>query len=602
MREKLYVFLEDETSGRAAFLFGNFITLAILLSILQICVETMDGPNHYEDKNPPQDVGMASLSLPSASTYFIFETIFSLVFTGELVMRLIASSSYFIQYEKPPTAFDKMVGVQIPFFMSYMNWADIFAVAPFYVMLMLGGGEQSEGVEKIVQVSARGARVAPGQTGAWVDRRWTGSALGQAAHLPPPPPSPYTCVRPQFTKALRCLRIFKLSRQFEGSEVLFTAISRGLNALSLPLFFFMLFTFVFGALIFFVEPCYNYQECKFKDLFVSCYFATVTMTTVGYGDQYPQTLLSRAVTSIIMMFGSLFLAMPVAILGSEFNDAWSELEVREGKSEEDVIHAEEDLKMKRKRLGVNLLTRLNRANSKISKSAALAMIERVTNKVLGDEEGGGESPTDSPRTPPPAEERISETRFYIYELYLRTSEHLNAAYELMDENKITLDRCDWCVDVVGSCSTLMSKVVQIVNTSNGSESSEGQIKAGVMKAKRKVEPLDQAGNSVSDMDYSMSGGKRAKGRVRKASRMASGIFKGAEGAERSGRYQSGRGSVALPSLGLSETKVSRSRRRGTPAYSSENGGGRRRNIFTCNVAPFVRAAFVATLTLSARRS
>ncbi|GMI31396.1 hypothetical protein TeGR_g3382, partial [Tetraparma gracilis] len=111
-RQKLYLFLEDETSGRLSFLFGNLITLVILLSILQIMVETLDGPNHYEWEGGDTTLARYS-SLPSNKTYDVTEAIFSALFTVELIMRLFASSSYFfLPPDHEPTPFDEMVGEQ----------------------------------------------------------------------------------------------------------------------------------------------------------------------------------------------------------------------------------------------------------------------------------------------------------------------------------------------------------------------------------------------------------------------------------------------------------------------------------------------------------
>lgn len=48
------------------------------------------------------------------------------------------------------------------------------------------------------------------------------------------------------------------------------------------------------------------------------------MTTVGYGDVVPtkDEVLPRSLTMLLMVIGSLFLAMPIVIIGTEFDRAW----------------------------------------------------------------------------------------------------------------------------------------------------------------------------------------------------------------------------------------------------------------------------------------
>eukprot|EP00602_Paraphysomonas_sp_CaronLab_P005023 CAMPEP_0185031144 /NCGR_PEP_ID=MMETSP1103-20130426/18444_1 /TAXON_ID=36769 /ORGANISM="Paraphysomonas bandaiensis, Strain Caron Lab Isolate" /LENGTH=962 /DNA_ID=CAMNT_0027566563 /DNA_START=709 /DNA_END=3597 /DNA_ORIENTATION=- len=49
------------------------------------------------------------------------------------------------------------------------------------------------------------------------------------------------------------------------------------------------------------------------------------MTTTGYGNQVPSFLPARVVSVVVMLFGSLFLSMPLAIIGNEYSSAWEGL-------------------------------------------------------------------------------------------------------------------------------------------------------------------------------------------------------------------------------------------------------------------------------------
>jgi len=508
-RQALYVFLEDEQSSRLAYIFGNSITFTILFSIVVICVETMEGPNHYADKG---DASYAIYPfLASASTYDVLEIIFTIVFTGELVLRLIAAETLF--FHGPPAIGpdEKRVLSKItPFFKSFMNWADIIAVAPFYILLAAG------------------------------DLNSVGNISGMA-------------------KAVRSLRIFKLSRQFEGSEILGTAVANSVAPLGLPIFFFFLFTFVFGSLIFFVEPCYNHETCEFPDIFVSCYFAMVTMTTVGYGDISPTMFFSRVVASMVMLFGALFLSMPVAIVGSEFDAAWAKLEKEEGKDDETIKQELHEFEMRKKRLGVNLITRLHKQDAmRMSKLQAMDLIEKITNKVLNQETQNENA------------QMINDSRFYLYDIYLKISDHLNAIYDLLDEDTATLERLEWCLEVLSSCSTLMKKVTSVCGMA-------GKTDGMGFSLTSKIRATSSPGTAATALENggtgSRNGTARSSGSNRGTGRRGGEISRGRRVSTRSFASLDDRPSSGRLSSGSGVTPASSGRFEGISSLMSKGGLG-----------------------------
>ncbi|CAE7654036.1 Kcnq2 [Symbiodinium pilosum] len=54
----------------------------------------------------------------------------------------------------------------------------------------------------------------------------------------------------------------------------------------------------------------------------SLWLAIVTVTTVGYGDFYPESSWGYLVVSLLTFISVLFLAMPVGIIGHEFTQSW----------------------------------------------------------------------------------------------------------------------------------------------------------------------------------------------------------------------------------------------------------------------------------------
>merc|ERR1719399_1071912 len=55
------------------------------------------------------------------------------------------------------------------------------------------------------------------------------------------------------------------------------------------------------------------------------------MTTTGYGDEVPSTILGMCFAIMAMCFGILLIALPVAIVGSKFQEAFAEMEADQGR-------------------------------------------------------------------------------------------------------------------------------------------------------------------------------------------------------------------------------------------------------------------------------
>jgi hypothetical protein len=65
------------------------------------------------------------------------------------------------------------------------------------------------------------------------------------------------------------------------------------------------------------------------------WWCAVTFTTVGYGDVNPITPLGKILGALTMFVGIFFLAMPLAIVGGSFQDAWYKLDARAHQLEEE---------------------------------------------------------------------------------------------------------------------------------------------------------------------------------------------------------------------------------------------------------------------------
>lgn len=58
---------------------------------------------------------------------------------------------------------------------------------------------------------------------------------------------------------------------------------------------------------------------KFKPIMNSAWLTIITMTTVGYGDLYPQTFFGRTFGVLSFIVGNVLISIIVVVLGNETN-------------------------------------------------------------------------------------------------------------------------------------------------------------------------------------------------------------------------------------------------------------------------------------------
>jgi voltage-gated potassium channel len=59
---------------------------------------------------------------------------------------------------------------------------------------------------------------------------------------------------------------------------------------------------------------YNVEPESFNNFFDAVYWATVSLTTVGYGDIYPVSTIGRIVTMVSSVFGIAIIALPSGVI------------------------------------------------------------------------------------------------------------------------------------------------------------------------------------------------------------------------------------------------------------------------------------------------
>lgn len=116
---------------------------------------------------------------------------------------------------------------------------------------------------------------------------------------------------------LRILLFFRLTRLFNSLKVLLQALKSSAWELLLLLICVILSAMMFGAIMYNLEFSF---ETSFENMFISMWWAVITITTVGYGDIIPNTVMGKVVGAGCSVAGLMLLTLPVAIVVSNFAD------------------------------------------------------------------------------------------------------------------------------------------------------------------------------------------------------------------------------------------------------------------------------------------
>jgi len=122
-------------------------------------------------------------------------------------------------------------------------------------------------------------------------------------------------------KVLRALKILRYSRSYYVIINVFKKQKKVLGAVAAMAVAYIL---VSALIVFNAEPQ------SFNTFFEAVYWATISLTTVGYGDIYPVTTIGRVITMLSSIFGVAIIALPSGVITAgylaEFEDEKEESE------------------------------------------------------------------------------------------------------------------------------------------------------------------------------------------------------------------------------------------------------------------------------------
>lgn len=111
-------------------------------------------------------------------------------------------------------------------------------------------------------------------------------------------------------RTMRVFRVFKAIRYSNSIQMIIGVFKRTKESLLVVCGIAVIYTLVSALVVFNVEPD------TFDNYFDAVYWATVSLTTMGYGDIYPVSVGGRIVTMISSFVGIAIVALPAGIITS----------------------------------------------------------------------------------------------------------------------------------------------------------------------------------------------------------------------------------------------------------------------------------------------
>ena len=114
-------------------------------------------------------------------------------------------------------------------------------------------------------------------------------------------------------RLIRVFRVFKLKKYMTGGNIMMIALDKSRPKILAFVLFVLLLAVVLGSIMYIVEG----QQNGFNTLPECIYWSIVTLTTVGYGDVVPVTILGKIIATFIMILGYGIIAVPTGIVSAE---------------------------------------------------------------------------------------------------------------------------------------------------------------------------------------------------------------------------------------------------------------------------------------------
>jgi len=119
-------------------------------------------------------------------------------------------------------------------------------------------------------------------------------------------------------RLLRMFRVLKMARHMGEANILYNSMRASLPKITVFLVGVLAITIIVGTVMYLVEGVINESE-GFSSIPEAIYWAIVTITTVGYGDITPFTVLGKIIAGLMMLVGYGIIAVPTGIMAAELH-------------------------------------------------------------------------------------------------------------------------------------------------------------------------------------------------------------------------------------------------------------------------------------------
>ena len=116
-------------------------------------------------------------------------------------------------------------------------------------------------------------------------------------------------------RTFRVFRVFKALRYSKSFSIILSVVRRSKEPLLAVV------TLAVGYILVSALVIFNVESQSFNSFFDAIYWATVSLTTVGYGDIYPVTTAGRVITMLSSLFGIAIVALPSGIITAGYINA-----------------------------------------------------------------------------------------------------------------------------------------------------------------------------------------------------------------------------------------------------------------------------------------
>ena len=266
-KKLIWFSIEHPRSSICASIIGILSIGLIIVSVLSFCVETipeLKTQKKIKERNVTE----------GNSTRTLTEISYGMDHWYKVEITCIAwfSFEYFLRLYSAPA--------RLPFILSPLGLVDLLSIVPFYVALFM-------------RVQQDGGRLV--------------STLASIRML----------------RLVRIVRVFKLTRYNEGLKILVMTLYESAVHLRSLLLVILIMAVFFATMVYYTETLSNTRKVPtFESIPDTFWYTIITMTTVGYGDDYPKTIGGKIVGAFCAIFGVLLFCLPSPILVNKFIECY----------------------------------------------------------------------------------------------------------------------------------------------------------------------------------------------------------------------------------------------------------------------------------------